>query len=184
MRLAGLGVLAAVLIGCDVPPAVNAPSTEAPLILEGLELTDPYFGRFKEVDAPDREAGDVMLALCGCDCWRVMMLWDDGGVRTQLLVHFSPQSGSESTEEVIMQGQADGAILNGTVDQVAGSTEGRVLIGPYAMVFVAQRSKQEADQVETCTACHFGEEPLWRIPTEHAEYQRDPPDCLTCHSLD
>ena len=184
MRRAGLGLLTTVLIGCGAPPVANVPSAEAPLILVGLDQTRPYFGQLKGVDSPDRELGDVMLAFCGCKCWRVMMSRDDGAVRTQVLVHFNPQAGRESTDTAIMQGGDDGIILNGTVDQVTGSAEGRVLIGPYAMVFSAGRSEQPTHQVQACMVCHVDDEPLRPLPAGHPKYETGPPDCLTCHPLE
>lgn len=184
MRRAGLGLLTAVLIGCGAPPAANVPSTGAPPILDGLEETRPYFGRLKGVDSPDRELGDIMLALCGCKCWRIMISRDDGAVRTEVLVHFSPQAGREATDTVVMQGGDDGVILNGTVDQVIRSAEGRVLIGPYAMVFSAGRSERPTDQVQTCMVCHVDDEPLRPLPAAHPEFETGPSDCLSCHPVE
>ena len=184
MRWIGLASFAAILVGCGSLPFVNMPSTGAPPILHGLEETRPYFGQLKEAGAPGEELGDVMLALCGCKCWRVMVLRDDGAVRTQFLVHFALQGEGESPTEVLVQNEDDEGILRGTVNQDTGLAEGRMLIGPYAMVFAANRSEEDADQVKTCLACHVAEEPLRPLPTGHPEYQTSPPDCLTCHSLE
>jgi hypothetical protein len=179
-----LGLLVAAVTGCGATPEADAPSSQAPPVMHGLKEIEPYFGQLREAESPDQEVGEFMLALCGCDCWRVMMLRDDGTVRTQILVEFSPLAGSQSPDEVVMRGEVDGAILTGTVDQEIGSAEGHALIGPYAMRFAARRSEDEADEVRTCVACHVGAEPIQPLPAQHPGFQLDPPNCLTCHSLE
>jgi hypothetical protein len=176
--------LLAVIVGCASSPTVNAPPGGATLTSAGLDETRPYVGRLKDPSSPDRDLGDFVLAYCGCSCWRVMISRADGTVRTQLLVHFSPQGTSESTAEVVVQGEAEGSIVTGTVNQNTGLAKGRALIGPYAMIFAADRNQERMDQSDTCIMCHLGEEPIWPLPSEHPEYQVAPPDCLSCHPLE
>ena len=61
-----LGLLVAAVTGCGAPPEAGAPSSQAPLVMHGIEEARPYFGRLKEAESPDQEVGEFMLALCGC----------------------------------------------------------------------------------------------------------------------
>jgi hypothetical protein len=144
----------------------------------------PYFGRLKSLDEPALDVGEFMLARCGCECWRAMIIREDGAVRTQILVYFRRTSSqAEAGDEYAIVGAADGVTITGSVWYDEGQTSGRMVLGPYAMVFEAQRSDQEADLVVTCTKCHFGEDPIRRLRADHPPYQESPPNCLKCHSL-
>jgi hypothetical protein len=177
-------VLLAVLAGCGAAPTGGGSSDGTSSAVATLEETRPFVGRVKEVGNPDQELGDFVLAYCGCTCWRALFIHDDGSVRTQLLVHFDPEGDGEATSEVVMEGKAEGGLVSGIVDQSAGLTEGRAVIGPYAMTFAADRNQQEIEQIDTCIMCHFGERPVWTLPTSHPEYLLDPPNCLSCHPLE
>ncbi|UCG15360.1 MAG: hypothetical protein JSV19_08670 [Phycisphaerales bacterium] len=188
MQRLSLGLLLLVL-GCHAPPAPSSSSGEPEATLPdgGLEATYPFFGRMKTADPADqefRESGDFMLARCGCNCWRVLVSQDDGSVRAQFLVHFSWQEHEASAAKVHVLGEDNGTTLSGIVDQNTGLTEGRMLIGPYAMVFAAGRSEEPADKVKTCVMCHVGEAPPWPLPSHHPQYEADPPTCLRCHPVD
>jgi hypothetical protein len=188
MQRLSLGILVFVL-GCQAAPTPSSSGgeSEEALPIGGLNDTLPYFGRLKTADPTGQglyESGDFMLARCGCDCWRVLVTQDDGSVRAQFLVHFSWEEEGASAAEVYMLGEDAGTTLRGIVDQDAGVTEGHMLIGPYAMVFAADRSEEPADKVETCVRCHVGEAPPWPLPSHHPQYEADPPTCLSCHPVD
>jgi hypothetical protein len=173
-----------VLAGCDSASSVRSAPSEPDAPDVKLPDTRPYFGRLKSLDAPATDAGEFMLAYCGCTCWRVMVIREDGAVRTQMLVHFDePSARGDGENEYRVAGDAEGATLTGSVQFNAGLATGRMLVGPYAMVFEAERGNQEADQVLSCTKCHVGEDPIRVLPLDHPPYQAEPANCLTCHSL-
>ena len=179
-----LAILPIVLAGCGASSSVGPASDGGTDSHAKLPDKQPYFGRLKSLDDPTTDAGEFMLAYCGCTCWRVMIIREDGAVRTQMLVNFRRTSSeAEADGEYAIVGTAEGATLTGSVWFNEGHTSGRLVLGPYAMVFEAQRSDQEADLVVTCTKCHFGEDPIRRLPADHPAYEESPPNCLKCHSL-
>jgi len=181
-RVMAVGLV--VLAGCGASSSVGPASDGGADTYVKLPDTQPYFGRLKSVDDPAADAGEFMLARCGCMCWRVMIIREDGAVRTQMLVHFrQTPSDAEAGDEYTVVGGAEGATLTGSVWFDEGQTSGRMVLGPYAMVFEAQRSDEEADLVVTCTKGHFGEDPIRRLPADHPPYEESPPNCLKCHSL-
>jgi hypothetical protein len=109
---------------------------------------------------------------------------DDGTARGQIEVFFQDNAGVSRSSGFSMTGHASGSTVSGVLEQESGQLTGRLLYGPYAMTFSAERSDDAADKARTCAFCHFGDQPVYTIRADHPEYVADPPNCLTCHPVD
>ena len=169
--------------GCGAAPSGGGSSGDGAVGSATIDEKLPFVGSLREFGSAKQEEGQFVLAYCGCTCWRALITRADGTLRRQVLVHFKPESAEDAASTLIMEGEAEAALVTGVVDQNAGVTDGRALIGPYAMIFEADRNQEAISQTDTCVMCHFGEQPVWTLPSYHPDYELEPPNCLGCHPL-
>ncbi len=161
---------------------IEPPPPDARSVLGGITNTQPYFGRARRADDAG-EVGDFLLASCGCGDWRVLMTPDDGSPQVQLRVLFYTAGEYTPTGSVDVYGQEGEAMIGGTLDQDTGALDARLQQQIARMRVSAQRGVQHSDSAKACVMCHVGDQPIWPQPPNHPAFQTDPPDCLTCHSV-
>lgn len=171
------------LVGCNALPNLSdllIPPADNLVIPGGIADLRPYYGRVKAGGVAD--AGEFMLATCGCGDWRVLVLPTDGTGRTQFPVRFYSSEGAAAAQVRVYGVEGDEAV-SGDLMQQDGLSSGSIRRGVLFYTFDAQRGENHTNDADACVKCHIGEDPIWPQPVGHPAYQLNPANCLNCHDV-
>ena len=166
--------------GCDTVAVPLEEPDAATRIVGGIADQRPYFGRLQRAGG---DAGEFLLATCGCGDWRVLLTDGATGQQWQMSVHFyAPGADAFATDVSVFGEDGDNAIL-GMLQGGPGQADGSTNHGMTRMGFTAARGDAHTDNAEACVKCHIGENPVWPQPEGHPAYQLNPANCLSCHDV-
>lgn len=186
LRFARYGkfALLALLPGCGVfqmlfPIPGSLPDLKA--IIGGPTDQRPYFGTVSTVDGSN---ADFLLATCGCGEWRVLIQDAKNNTQWQFPVNFYTNDGQDRPDgDVTVFGKGDTTGILATLHQMNGTLDGRTDRNESIYLIDATRTETHTDDATACVKCHIGEDPIWPQPPNHPQFQLNPPNCLSCHTV-
>jgi hypothetical protein len=159
--------------------AIEEPSDKQ-IVLGGIADTRPYFGKLRTTEGIDE--GDFLLATCGCGDWRVLITRADGA-QSQVAVRFYSEGDYSPSGPVTFFGADETTRTLGTVDQDAGTAAGDIEALALRHAYSGHRGQAHAQEIQACTMCHIGANPIWPQPPGHPPYIPNQTDCFTCHTI-
>jgi len=170
------------ILACNaLPVIIPLTEPEGNTVVGGIADVRPYFGRTVR-PLTSEEAGDFLLATCGCGEWRVLLQNDDG-TQYQFPVSFFANGDYSLSKPVTVFGSEEDKVALGEVDQEAGVVSGNVDLNRERLRFSAERGDSHALEIQACVLCHVGDNPIWPRPPTHPVYVPGVTDCFSCHTI-